>query len=302
MKAIVLHEYGGPEQLKYEEFPDPVAGPGEVLIRVSSTSVNPVDYKMRSGAAKERFPVHFPGILGRDVAGIVRAVGPGVSDFVPGDHVFALAHATYAELCVVPAKELAKVPDGIEIANAGALPLVLLTGEQLARLAANVQSGETILVAGAVGGVGRTAVHTAKKLGARVIAGVRKSQLKEAADLHADQVIALDDKSAMEKLGFLDCIADAVGGETAQMLLRKVKPGGTFGSVLGPPSNASQHPTIKINPMTAHPEPAKLVELAGDIARGDFKIPIDRMLPLQEAGDAQAAAEKGGIGKIVLLA
>ena len=302
MKAIVLHAYGGPASLKYEDFADPVAGPGEVLIRVTSTSVNPVDYKMRSGAAKERFPVQFPGILGRDVAGIVRSVGPEVRDFAPGDHVFALAHATYAELCVVPAKDLAKVPEGIELSHAGAYPLVLLTGEQLARIATEVKAGETILVAGALGGVGRSAVHTAKKLRAKVIAGVRKTQLKQAAELRADQVVALDDGDAMEKVGFLDAVADAVGGETAEKLLGKVKPGGVFGSVLGPPKNAAQHPTIRINPMMAVPDPARLVELTKDIAKGSFSIPIDRMIALEEAGAGQAAAEKGGIGKVILLA
>lgn len=302
MKAIVLHEYGGPSNLKYEDFTDPIAGPGEVLVRVTSTSVNPVDYKMRSGAAKERFPVQFPGILGRDVAGIVRAVGPGVSDFAPGDHVFALAHATYAELCVVPAKELAKIPESVELSHAGAYPLVLLTGEQLARVATEVKAGETVLVAGAIGGVGRSAVHTAKKLGAKVIAGVRKDQLRQAAELHADQVVALDDEDAMEKVGFLDAVADAVGGTTAEKLLSKVKPGGIFGSVLGPPKNAAQHPTIRIHPMMAIPDPTRLVEMALDIVAGKFAIPIDRMLALADAGEGQAAAEKGGIGKVILLA
>ena len=89
MKAVVLHEYGGPSKLKYEDFPDPVAGEGEVLVRVAASSVNPVDYKMRSGEAKAMFPVEFPGVIGRDIAGVVRAVGPKVSGFEAGDRVFA---------------------------------------------------------------------------------------------------------------------------------------------------------------------------------------------------------------------
>ena len=103
MKAVVLHEYGGPSKLKYEDFDDPVAGPGEVLVRVAASSVNPVDWKMRSGAAKERFPVQFPGILGRDISGTVRELGEGVTGFEPGDKVMALGHAAYAELAVVKA-------------------------------------------------------------------------------------------------------------------------------------------------------------------------------------------------------
>ena len=133
MKAVVIHKYGGPSELKYEDFPDPVAGDGEVLVRVASTSVNPVDYKMRSGAAKERFPVEFPGILGRDIAGIVREMGPGVTGFEPGDEVFALGARSYAELATVKATDLAKIPEGMDLVHAGALPLVTLTGTQLIR-------------------------------------------------------------------------------------------------------------------------------------------------------------------------
>jgi NADPH:quinone reductase-like Zn-dependent oxidoreductase len=302
MKAIVLHEYGGPEKLKYEDFPDPVPGEGEVLVRQAATSVNPVDLKMRSGEAKERFPVEFPGILGRDVAGVVRSVGPKVTGFAPGDKVIAFASATYAELVVVKAAELAHLPEGMDLVEAAALPLVTLTGEQLVSRGAKVQAGQTILVTGAVGAVGRSAVFTAKKAGAKVIAGVRKKQLTEAAELGADDVLALDDEVAMAKLGFLDAIADTVGGETAQMLMAKVKQGGVFASVLGPPANAKMHPTIRVEGVLAVPDAGSLRTLAEDVLAGRFKIPIDRMLPLEKAAEAHAAAAKGGIGKILLLA
>lgn len=302
MKAIVLHEYGGPEKLKYEDMPDPVAGEGEVLVRLAATSVNPVDYKIRSGEARERFPVEFPGILGRDVAGIIRAVGPGVTGFSPGDKVIAFGSATYAELVVVKADSLAHLPDGLDLVEAAALPLVTLTGEQLITRGGKVQSGQTVLITGAIGGVGRTAVFTAKKAGAVVIAGVRKSQLKQAAELGADEVLALDDDDAMAKLGFVDAVADTVGHETAEKLLGKVKQGGVFASVLGPPANAKMHPTVHIEAVRAVPDAAMLRTLAEDVAAGRFKIPIDRMVPLADAGEAQAAAERGGIGKILLLA
>src|ERR1700761_9167414 len=106
MKAAVIHEYGSPKVLKYEDASDPKPGPGEVLVRMQAVSINPVDYKMRSGAAKDRFPVNFPGILGRDVAGVVRELGEGVKNFAEGDRVFALSHHTYAELVIVKAEEL----------------------------------------------------------------------------------------------------------------------------------------------------------------------------------------------------
>ena len=302
MKAVVLHEYGGPDKLKYEDVPDPVPKEGEVLVRVAATSVNPIDYKMRSGAVKDFFPLELPAILGRDVSGIVRELGPGVSGFTPGDKVMALGWKTYAELTVVAAKDLAFVPDKLDLVKAGALPLVTLTGEQLITRGTKIQAGQTVLVTGAVGSVGRSAVWTAKKAGAKVIAGVKKSQRKEAATLGADQVLALDDPAAIDKLGFIDAVADTVGGETAQKLLGKVKQGGIFAGVVGPPANAKMHPTVKIEPIQSKPDAATLRVMAEDVAAGRFVIPIDRMVPLAEAAAAHAAAEKGGIGKILLLA
>jgi len=302
MNAVVLHEYGGPDKLKYESYPDPVAGKGEVLVRVTASSVNPIDYKMRSGEAKERFPLVLPAIIGRDISGIVREVGEGVSGFAPGNRVMALTEKAYAELVVVKATDLAHVPEHLDLVEAAALPLVALTGEQLITRGTKIQSGQTVLVTGAIGAVGRSAVWTARKAGAIVIAGVRKSQLKDAATLGADMVLPLDDATAMEKLGFVDAVADTVGGETAAKLLGKVKQGGVFASVLGPPAYANMHPTIKIEPVRAAPDAKMLQTIAEDVVAGKLKIPIDRMVSLSEAGKAHAAAEKGGIGKILLLA
>ena len=300
MKAIVLHEYGGPEKLKYEDVEDPKPGPGEVLVHVAAASINPIDWKMRSGEAKSRFPVEFPAILGRDVSGVVREVGDGVTGFEPGDKVFSLAWKTYAELCVIKAAELAKVPEGIELVHAAALPLVTLTGEQLIRIGTGIQSGQTILVTGALGGVGRSAVFTARQAGAKVIAGVRAKQLEEAKSLGADQVLAIDDDEALDKLGLLDAVADAVGHETAEKLLGKVTPGGIFASVLGPPANAALHPQVKVVPVVCKPDPERMVNLAEAVRDKRLTIPIDRILPLAEAAEGQRAAEKGGIGKVLL--
>jgi NADPH:quinone reductase-like Zn-dependent oxidoreductase len=302
MKAVVLHEYGGPDKLKYEDVPDPVAREGQVLVRVAATSVNPIDYKMRSGAAKNFFPLELPAILGRDVSGIVRELGPGVSGFKPGDKVMAIALKTYAELTVVTATDLAFVPEKLDLVKAGALPLVTLTGEQLITRGTKIQAGQTVLVTGAVGSVGRSAVWTAKKSGAKVIAGVKKSQLKEAATLGVDQVLALDDPSGIDKLGFIDAVADTVGGETAEKLLGKVKQGGIFAGVVGPPANAKMHPTVQIEHIQSHPDAATLRIMAEDLVAGRFVIPLDRMVSLADAAAAHAAAEKGGIGKILLLA
>src|ERR1700747_694788 len=135
MKAIVIHGYGGPEVLKYEDYPDPVVGEGEVLVKVAASSVNPFDFKVRSGAMKDFIPLTFPAVLGIDVSGIVESVGPGVTTFTPGDNVFAIASQAYATRCLVKATALAKIPEGANLVETAALPTVTTTGAQLASLA-----------------------------------------------------------------------------------------------------------------------------------------------------------------------
>ena len=300
MKAIVLHEYGPASNLKYEDFADPKPGAGEVLVRVQAASLNPIDWKLRSGAAKAIFPLSFPAILGRDVAGTVRELDEGVENFAVGDRVFALSHATYAELCVVKAADLAKIPDGLEMTTAAAIPLVALTGDQLIRKAANLQPGQTILLTGAMGSVGRCALFAALEIGAHVIAGVRKHKMDEAMDLGAIAAIDINDNASIAALGALDGVADTVGGSIAAKLIAKVKPGGIFGTVVGPPTNAALHPTVKVNHIMASPDAATIVHYAEAVRDGKLKLPIDRILPLAKAAEAQTAAEKGGIGKVVL--
>jgi NADPH:quinone reductase-like Zn-dependent oxidoreductase len=302
MKAIVLHEYGSPSKLKYEDFEDPKAGTGEVLVRVLAASINPVDYKMRSGEAKERFPVTFPGIIGRDLAGIVREVGEGVTDFKEGDRVFALANHTYAELCVVKAEELAHIPEGLDTSTASTVPLVSVTGDQLIRDGAKAEKDQTIILTGALGSVGRIALHCALELGVKVIAGVRKKQIDEALKLGAMAAIDLSDDKAIASVGTVDAVADTVGGELATKLIGKVKPGGNYGSVTGPVSNANLHPTIHVNAFMAHPDTAAYIHYGEAIRDGKLKLPIDRIISLADAAEGHAAAEKGGIGKIILTA
>ena len=302
MKAIVLHEYGGPGKLRYEDVEDPRPGPGEVLVRLAASSVNPVDFKLRSGALQAYMPLQLPAILGRDLSGVIRELGPDVTGFSIGDRVLALAENTYAELVVVKASELTLAPDTLDLVEAAALPLVTLTGEQLISRGTRMEKGQTVLITGAAGNVGRAAVLTAKKAGAVVIAGVRRKQIEDARELNADDILALDDDDAMQKLGLLDAIADTVGHTTAENLLGKVKQGGIFASVLGAPANAKMHPTIHVESVRVVPDPRMLRTLAEEVLAHRLRIPIDRMIPLAEAGEGQAAAEKGGIGKVLLLA
>jgi len=301
MKAIVVHQYGGPEVLKFEDYPDPVPGPGEVLVRVAATSVNPIDYKRRAGLTKDFYPMHFPGLIGVDMAGTAVKLGPGVEGFAVGDRVFAMADNTYAQLCVVKAAVLAKVPDGLDLIQAAALPLVTVTGNQLLA-ATGIKAGQTVLVVGAAGNVGRSAVFTAKDRGATVIAGVLKRQTDEAKTVGADQVVATDDDTAIASLPPLDAVADTVGGRTAEKLIARVKPGGVYASVVGAPQNAAQYQSVKMVHVFSKFDRKTLEYMAEAVRDGKLVIPISEKLPLSEAAEAQAAAEKGGIGKILLVA
>jgi len=301
MKAVVVHQYGGPEVLKFEEYPDPVSGAGEVLVRVAATSVNPIDYKRRAGLTQDFYPIKFPGLIGVDIAGTVVKIGPEVEGFSVGDQVFTMADNTYAELCVVKAAILAKVPNGLDLIQAAALPLVTTTGNQLL-LATGIKVGQTVLVVGAAGNVGRSAVFTAKANGATVIAGVLKRQIGEAKTVGADQVIATDDDTAIANLPLLDAVADTVGGRTAEKLMSKVKPGGVYASVVGAPQNAAEYPSVKVAKVFSKFDRKTLEFMAEAVRDGKLVIPISLKLPLSEAAEAQAVAEKGGVGKILLVA
>lgn len=300
MKAVVVSQYGGPEVLSFKDVPDPTPGAGEVLVKVAATSINPIDIKRRTGEAKAFAPIKFPGILGVDISGTVISVGPGVKGFSAGDRVFGMGNQTYAERCVVKAESLAKIPENLDPVEAADIPLVTTTGNQLITEGTSVQRGQSVLVTGAIGSVGRSAVFTAKARGAKVIAGVRKTQLDEAKTLGVD-VVALDDQEAVAKLPMLDAVADTINGATAASLMGKVKAGGTFASVLGPPPNSSEYASVKVVPVYAHPDPKMLVEMAQAVKEGKLVIPIAAIMPLKDAAHGQDMVAKGINGKVLLV-
>jgi len=301
MKAIVVHQYGGPEVLKFEDYPDPVPGQGEVLVRVAASSVNPIDYKRRAGLTKDFYPLQFPGLIGVDLAGTIVKLGPGVEGFSIGDRVFAMADNAYAELCVVKAAVLAKVPEGLDLIQAAALPLVTVTGNQLLA-ATGIKAGQTVVVVGAAGNVGRSAVFTTKDRGATVIAGILKRQMDELKSIGADREVATDDDSAIARLPALDAVTDTVGRTIAEKVITRVKPGGVYASVVGPPQNAASFPSVTVVPVFSHFDRQTLEYMAAAVRDGKLVIPISEKLPLRDAAEAQAQAEKGGAGKILLVA
>jgi NADPH:quinone reductase-like Zn-dependent oxidoreductase len=299
MKAVQLMGYGDIDQLRYQDVPMPEPGPGEVLIKVAATSVNPVDWKIRSGAVKEIMPVSFPAILGRDVAGTVVGTGANVRNLKTDQKVIGMAYRTYAQYVTAPADTLTVIPDGLNMEEAAALPVVTTTGAELVQRLQPKQ-GDIVLVTGALGGVGRTAVYFAKEQGMRVIAGVRTKQKEEARSLAADQVIALDNDEEISKLPELDAIADTLDGELIGRLIPKLKSGGVLGSVVGKPK-AAEGKNVRVEAFSANPEAAVLRQMADAVRDRKLTIPIAKKMKLSEAGEAQKLGEKGATGGKILL-
>ncbi|RKG98209.1 NADP-dependent oxidoreductase [Corallococcus carmarthensis] len=300
MKAVVLKGYGDVDVLAVQEMPEPKVGPGEVKVRVTAASINPVDWKIRRGDMKGRMDLKFPTILGRDVSGEVVEVGTGVEAFEPGDRVMGLVNAGYAQTVVAPTEAWAKVPDQLDLKDAAALPLVTLTGVQLIEEHVRPSQGDTVLVTGALGGVGRSAIFAARARGAKIWAGVRKTQVAEARKLGVDGVVALDDPKDVAKLPTLDAVADTVGGDAVAVVLDKVKHGGTVGSVVGEPKGAKEKGLV-VRSFMAHPDAHRLAQIGESAAKGDLVIPISRTFKLDDAREAQKVAEQSGVGKVLLV-
>jgi NADPH:quinone reductase-like Zn-dependent oxidoreductase len=300
MRAALLTEYGDADKLGIRDVPEPEPGPGQVKVRVAASSINPIDYWMRSGRLQDQFPLVLPAILGRDVSGEVVAVGRGVAALRVGSKVLGLASSAHAEYVVASEEAWAELPPSLDLVDAAALPLVALTGWQLIDEAVRPLAGDVVLVTGALGGVGRAAVYAAVARGASVLAGVRRQRKVDASKLGVVDTIGLDDDGEIERTPRLDAIANAMTpGPTLQRLLQKVKPGGTIGSVTGEPPGAKDMGLV-VRAHVVHPDSRKLAELARAAADGSLVIPIAIRLPFAQIREAHSMAEKGAEGKVVL--
>ena len=307
MRALVLPAYGPASTLTLRTHPDPTPAAGQIAIRMAGASINPIDWKQMSGAAARWIPLELPAVLGRDVSGTVIAVGAGVADFAVGARVMGRVRGgAFAEVAVGAAGGFVGVPAGLELADAAALPLVLLTGAQLVEEAVDARAGETVLVTGATGSVGRAAVFAAKGRGAKVWAGVRGKYVAAARGLGVEGVVALDEAGAgaAAALPELDGIADTVGGETGGGLVARLKAGGRYGGVVGVPAAAdaaAKEKRIAAKSIFTHDDGPRLAALARAVADGALAIPIARRFPLAEGAAAMEFAQKGAEGKVLLL-
>jgi NADPH:quinone reductase-like Zn-dependent oxidoreductase len=306
MKAIRIHEYGGPEVLKYEDAPRPQPAAGEVLIRVHAAGVNPVDRGVRSGFFKERLKYTLPMIPGWDVSGVVEAVGPGVSRLKVGDAVYSRPDisrdGSYAEYMVVKESEVALKPKSIDHVTAAAVPLAALTAWQALFDAAKLSAGQTILIHGAAGGVGCFAVQFAKLKGAHVIGTASQRNHEFLRSLGADEVIDYNTTKFEDVVHDADAVLDTITGDTADRSYQVLKKGGIYVSILAPPSQekAAAH-GVRCAHTFVQPNVAQLDEIAKLIDSGKFKVVIEKVFPLAEAAAAQDLnSTRHTRGKIVL--
>jgi NADPH:quinone reductase-like Zn-dependent oxidoreductase len=306
MKAVRIHDYGGPEVLRYEEAPRPEAASGEVLIRVHAAGVNPVDWKVRAGFARDRLKYKMPFIPGWDLSGVVEAIGSGVSRLKLGDEVYSrpdiARDGSYAEYIVVKESEVARRPQSVDHIHAAAVPLAALTAWQALFDAAKLSAGQTVLIHGAAGGVGSFAVQFAKIKGARVIGTASKKNHDFLRSLGADETIDYNTTKFEDVVRNVDAVLDTITGETADRSYPVIKPGGVYVSILAPPSKekAAAH-GVRAAHTFVQPNVEQLNEIAKLVDSGKLQIIIERVFPLSEARAAQELNAQGHTrGKIVL--
>ncbi len=293
----MIHETGGPEVLRLEDIERPQPGADEVLIRVCAASVNPIDWKLRSGLRE----MPLPALLGNDVSGVVEVSrAPG---FAEGDEVFGVgASGSYAEYVTARADAIAIKPAGIGHEQAAAIPVSGLTAWQALFDAGGLQRDQTALVAGAAGGVGHFAVQFAKHAGARVI-GTGSSRNREfVLSLGADEYVDYTQVDVAEAVSDVDVAFDTVGGATTDPLVSTLSAGGVLVTIAGtPPEEAARERGARAELLLMENSSGQLAEIAELVASGAVRVEIASTFPLAEVAKAHAQSEAGHTrGKIVL--
>ena len=306
MKAVRIHDFGGPDVLSYEDAPQPSPERDELLIRVHAAGVNPADWKTRErGAAGRRHQL--PLILGWDVSGVVEDVGAGVFDFNAGDAVYGLVRfpdpgSAYAEYLAAPASDVAPKPRSLDHVQAAAMPLVALTAWQALFDAAELAAGQTVLIHAAAGGVGHVAVQLATWKGARVIGTGSAGNEDFLRGIGADEFVDYTTTRFEDVVSDVDVVLDAIGEETRERSWGVLKRDGVLVSILGEPSaEAAAAHGVRARRTLVQPNAAQLRELTMLFDSGDVRPAIDAVLPLTQAREAHERNEAGHTrGKIVL--
>lgn len=305
MKAVVIHEYGGPEVLKYEDVPRPEPQADQILVRVIAAGVNPVDGMIRSGMfANEKRA--FPIILGGDIAGVVEKVGSKITKFKAGDPVFAYISLDnsggYAQYALVTEREAAPKPKSLTYVEAAAVPIVAMTAWQALVDTAKLTAGQTVLIHGGSGGVGSFAIQIAKARGAKVIATASTTNQDFLKQLGADVAIDYTKQKFEDVAKDVDVVLDSIGRDTLARSYGVVKKGGIIVSIVARPkeSELEQH-SIRGTALSVEPNSEELAEIGKLIDDKKIKVVVSQTFPLSEAMKAQEQVATGHTrGKIVL--
>jgi NADPH:quinone reductase-like Zn-dependent oxidoreductase len=305
MKAAFIERHGGPEVLKFGEMPDPVAGPGQVLVDIVAASVNGADWKVREGKSNPIFK--FPYILGRDFSGVVSALGAGVSDLKVGDEVFAVCdvgqEGAYAEKIAIKASIVAKKTDRLSHVDAAALALAGLTAIVSIEDTLKLKKGETVLIQGGAGGVASFAIQLAKHLGARVITTASAANHAYLRSIGADEIVDYNAVDFTKVVKGCDAVFDTVGGDVAQRSYAALKPGGRAAFI----ASGAQAPkpdrsdVVGLRPSVGRDRPhlERIVEL---VATGAVRPPEVTRYQLSEAVAAHRLSESRHFrGKLVFV-
>jgi NADPH:quinone reductase-like Zn-dependent oxidoreductase len=297
MRAVVIHETGGPEVLHYEETERPDPGDGEVLIRVRAASVNPVDWKYRRGLSEKPLPA----VLGNDASGTVEV--SRAEAFAEGDDVFGIvASGGYAEFATTPAALVARKPAALSHEHAAAIPVAGMTAWQALFDRGGLERGQTALIAGAAGGVGHFAVQFAKRAGARTIGTGSTRNREFVLGLGADEYVDYTEQDVADVVQDADVVLDTVGGEVTASLVPAVRPGGIIVTIAAaPPEDAARQRGARAELLITSPEAELLAQIGDLVASGEVRVEIAEALPLTEVARAHELSESGHVrGKIVL--
>jgi NADPH:quinone reductase-like Zn-dependent oxidoreductase len=298
MKAALLKSYGGVDQFSIEEVPTPKPGPGEVLIKIAASAVNPFDLILRQGFMAQYIPLPLPAILGGDAAGTLAELGAGVSGWAVGDRVVADFAANgkgaHAEYGVVPATSIAKLPAGLGFEQGAALVKAGLTGRQTVD-ALDIKAGDRVLVSGGLGAVGRAAIQYLRQIGARPVAGVRPERLAEAREL-AGEAIDITIPPATPAFDFAISAAAPIAGQ----LVAQVRNGGQVASIVPVPEGANASNRLTIHELYHRTDAATLDAVLDAAVHGLLVIPVARTFSLEQIGEAQNTVANGAQGKVVL--
>jgi NADPH:quinone reductase-like Zn-dependent oxidoreductase len=306
MKAIRIHEFGGPDVLELEDTQKPQPKADEVLIKVYASSVNPVDHKIIAGEAQEKFPTKFPLTIGWDVSGVIEQVGHEVRGFIAGDEVygrpFPTQNGAFAEYVVIKADEIALKPKSVDHLQAAAVPLAGLTAWQGLFKFGHLEKGQKVLIHGASGGVGSFAIQFANWKGATVIGTASADNLAFIKQLGVTEAIDYDNQRFEDEVSDIDLVLDLIGGEIQQRSLAVIREGGRLVTTVMPQfKDEAREKKITMEGFTAQSYADDLEQIAGLIDAGLVSPVVSVVLSLEEASKAEQMSIEGHHrGKIVI--